>query len=82
MTTASTTAATIAGTTAAPPRRRPVAEHSVHGGTRLQRWAEDRRRRRYQADKRRHDARDRSDRYLNGSDDAHQRQALVAFVQR
>ncbi|MGY1617286.1 hypothetical protein ACI797_11155 [Geodermatophilus sp. SYSU D00691] len=47
-----------------------------------EKWMADRRRRRYLTEKRRHDARDRSDRYLDGPDDEHQRQALTAFVAR
>jgi len=45
----------------------------------LKRWIAGRRRRRYLAEKRSHDARDLSDRYLDPTDDMHQWQALVAF---
>lgn len=47
-----------------------------------ERWSADRRRRRHLIDQRRWTNRDRSDRYLDRSDETHQRQALAAFVQR
>ncbi len=77
------TATTISRTTARPghaPRqgRATAAERA----TLLQRWAAGRRHGRYLIEQRRHDTRDLSDRYLDGTDDTHQRQALVAFAQR
>ncbi len=76
------TATTIPAPTTRPASRRTGASLPPRGAPVLQRWAADRRRRRYRTEKRRYDARDRSDRYLDRTDDAHQRQALVAFVQR
>jgi hypothetical protein len=47
-----------------------------------QRWADDRRRRRYLVEQRRWANRDRSDRYLDGPDGTYHRQVLTAFAQR
>ena len=69
-------------TTEAARGRRDAAASPAGSATRLARWSADRRRRHYLVEQRRHDNRDRTDRYLDRQDDAHQRQTLVAFVQR
>jgi hypothetical protein len=68
-------------TTQAARGRRRDAAHPAGTPTRLERWSADRRRR-FLTEQRRHDSRDRSDRYLDRLDDTPQRQTLVAFVQR
>ncbi len=74
------TATTFTDATVRPTPRRLTGATGVSAS--LHRWTADRRRGRYLTEKRRHDARDRSDRYLDRTDDTHQRQTLVTFVQR
>ena len=77
------TATTVTdGTIRAAPRHLTAESGTARCATLLSRWTTRRRRRRYLAEKLRHDARDRCDRYLDGVHDTHQRQALAAFVQR
>jgi len=83
MTATTITDATITDATSRPTSRLSTgAPTSTGAATFLQRWTAVRRHRRYLVERARHDARDRSDRYLERTDDAHQRQTLVAFQQR
>ena len=76
------TAISITRTTDAARGRRDGAASPAGTATWRERRSADRRRRRYLVEQCRHDTRDRTDRYLDRVDDTHQRQALVAFVQR
>jgi hypothetical protein len=75
------TAISISRTTdSAQGSRRAARATGVAAG--LERWASDRRRRRFLTEQRRHATRDHTDRYLDHPDEAHQRQVLAAFVSR
>ena len=76
------TTISIIRTTEAARGRGDGAASPARTATWRERWTADRRRRRHLVEQRRHDNRDRTDRYLDGVDDGHQRLALVAFVQR
>ncbi len=85
-TTATTATTTTTPTAAARIRqvlRRTAREQDPRGqATLLQRWLVARRHRRHLVEKHRFDARDRSDRYIDGPDPVFQREALTRFVQR